>query len=87
MLVWTWTTNLCNVGVTLVRSWDHVGVVLCVSVGFHAHFNIPLSCAALPLVNSPGTIITCTTEADLAARIAAIPLLLRRFQSFTNGII
>jgi hypothetical protein len=28
-------------------------------------------CAALPLVNSPGTSITCTTSADLAARIAA----------------
>ncbi|KAF8912912.1 hypothetical protein CPB84DRAFT_1841352 [Gymnopilus junonius] len=28
-------------------------------------------CAALPLVNSPGTSITCTTEADLAQRIAA----------------
>ncbi|KAF8074997.1 hypothetical protein FPV67DRAFT_1727256 [Lyophyllum atratum] len=30
-----------------------------------------LSCQALPLVNSPGTSITCTTEADAAARIAA----------------
>ncbi|KAF9478723.1 hypothetical protein BDN70DRAFT_986367 [Pholiota conissans] len=28
-------------------------------------------CAALPLVNSPGTSVTCTTSADLAARIAA----------------
>ncbi|KAF7306476.1 hypothetical protein MIND_00438900 [Mycena indigotica] len=28
-------------------------------------------CAALPLVNSKGTSITCTTEADLNARIAA----------------
>ena len=28
-------------------------------------------CAALPLVNSPGTSITCTTQADLDARIAA----------------
>ncbi|KAF8973816.1 hypothetical protein BDZ97DRAFT_1900588 [Flammula alnicola] len=28
-------------------------------------------CAALPLVNSPGTSIACTTPADLAARIAA----------------
>ncbi|KAJ7596612.1 hypothetical protein C8J56DRAFT_816427 [Mycena floridula] len=28
-------------------------------------------CAALPLVNSAGTSITCTTPADLAARIAA----------------
>jgi len=27
-------------------------------------------CFALPLVNSPGTSITCTTEADAAARIA-----------------
>ncbi|KAH9479464.1 hypothetical protein JR316_0008058 [Psilocybe cubensis] len=31
----------------------------------------PLTCAALPLVNSPGTSITCTTLADAAARIAA----------------
>jgi hypothetical protein len=30
-----------------------------------------LTCAALPLVNKPGTSITCTTEADAAARIAA----------------
>lgn len=29
-------------------------------------------CAALPLVNSPGTSITCTTADDLAARIAAV---------------
>ena len=28
-------------------------------------------CTALPLVNSPGTSITCTTQADLDARIAA----------------
>ncbi|EJD04245.1 uncharacterized protein FOMMEDRAFT_146247 [Fomitiporia mediterranea MF3/22] len=28
-------------------------------------------CAALPLVNSPGTSVTCTTQADLDARIAA----------------
>ncbi|KAG6910043.1 hypothetical protein DXG01_013767 [Tephrocybe rancida] len=31
----------------------------------------PLTCAALPLVNKAGTSITCTTEADAAARIAA----------------
>ncbi|KAG5647447.1 hypothetical protein DXG03_009377 [Asterophora parasitica] len=31
----------------------------------------PLICAALPLVNSRGTSITCTTESDAAARIAA----------------
>ncbi|EAU90545.1 hypothetical protein CC1G_00929 [Coprinopsis cinerea okayama7 len=30
-----------------------------------------LTCAALPLVNAPGTSIACTTEADAAARIAA----------------
>ncbi|RXW22143.1 hypothetical protein EST38_g3720 [Candolleomyces aberdarensis] len=30
-----------------------------------------LTCAALPLVNSPGTSITCTTEADALARIQA----------------
>lgn len=30
-----------------------------------------LICAALPLVNSPGTSITCTTTADANARIAA----------------
>lgn len=30
----------------------------------------PLSCFALPLVNSPGTSITCTTEADATTRIA-----------------
>jgi len=30
-----------------------------------------LTCAALPLVNSPGTSITCTTVADANARIAA----------------
>lgn len=30
-----------------------------------------LSCFALPLVNKAGTSITCTTEADAAARIAA----------------
>ncbi|OJA18445.1 hypothetical protein AZE42_05810 [Rhizopogon vesiculosus] len=30
-----------------------------------------LTCAALPLVNSPGTSITCTTTADAKARIAA----------------
>ncbi|KJA29360.1 hypothetical protein HYPSUDRAFT_127584 [Hypholoma sublateritium FD-334 SS-4] len=29
-------------------------------------------CAALPLVNSPGTSITCTTADDLAQRIAAV---------------
>ncbi|KAJ7640124.1 hypothetical protein B0H17DRAFT_960638 [Mycena rosella] len=29
-------------------------------------------CAALPLVNSAGTSITCTTQADLDARIAAV---------------
>jgi len=29
------------------------------------------TCAALPLVNSPGTTITCTTQSDLIARIAA----------------
>ena len=29
-----------------------------------------LTCAALPLVNSPGTSVTCTTEADAVARIA-----------------
>lgn len=28
-------------------------------------------CMALPLVNSPGTSITCTTQADAQARIAA----------------
>ncbi len=30
------------------------------------------SCAALPLVNSAGTSITCTTADDLAARLAAV---------------
>jgi len=30
-----------------------------------------LTCAALPLVNSPGTSITCTTTADALARIQA----------------
>lgn len=30
-----------------------------------------LTCAALPLVNKPGTSITCTTQADAAARIKA----------------
>lgn len=30
-----------------------------------------LICTALPLVNSPGTSITCTTQADAAARITA----------------
>jgi hypothetical protein len=30
-----------------------------------------LQCHALPLVNSPGTSVTCTTEADAIARIAA----------------
>lgn len=30
-----------------------------------------LTCAALPLVNKPGTSITCTTAADAAARIQA----------------
>ncbi|KAJ3527448.1 hypothetical protein NM688_g8125 [Phlebia brevispora] len=30
-----------------------------------------LTCVALPLVNSPGTSITCDTEADAATRIAA----------------
>lgn len=30
----------------------------------------PLTCAALPLVNSPGTSITCTTKADAETRIA-----------------
>ncbi|KIK94993.1 hypothetical protein PAXRUDRAFT_827437 [Paxillus rubicundulus Ve08.2h10] len=30
-----------------------------------------LTCAALPLVNSPGTSITCTTPSDALARIAA----------------
>jgi hypothetical protein len=33
--------------------------------------NAPYSCAALPLVNSPGTSVTCTTQADLDRRIAA----------------
>jgi hypothetical protein len=36
-------------------AWDRVGVVLCARVGCHAHANIRISCAALPLVNSPGT--------------------------------
>jgi len=31
----------------------------------------PLTCAALPLVNSKGTSVTCTTKADAEARIAA----------------
>ena len=31
----------------------------------------PSSCAALPLVNSAGTSVTCTTAADRDARIAA----------------
>jgi hypothetical protein len=30
-----------------------------------------LTCAALPLVNKPGTSITCTTQADAATRIKA----------------
>jgi hypothetical protein len=30
-----------------------------------------LTCAALPLVNSPGTSITCTTEAEAVTRIQA----------------
>ena len=30
-----------------------------------------LTCAALPLVNSAGTSIACTTPADALARIAA----------------
>jgi hypothetical protein len=30
-----------------------------------------LTCAALPLVNKPGTSITCTTTADALARIQA----------------
>jgi hypothetical protein len=30
----------------------------------------PLTCAALPLVNSPGTSITCTTKTDAESRIA-----------------
>ncbi|KAF7796704.1 hypothetical protein EIP86_007887 [Pleurotus ostreatoroseus] len=30
-----------------------------------------LTCVALPLVNSPGTSVTCDTEADAEARIAA----------------
>lgn len=30
-----------------------------------------LKCVALPLVNSPGTSVTCDTDADAAARIAA----------------
>jgi hypothetical protein len=44
---------------------------------YHRVFNVDflmlnrLSCAALPLVNSAGTSITCTTQADLNARIAA----------------
>jgi len=59
-------------------AWDRVGVLLCAGVGCHAHAHIRISCAALPLVNSPGTSITCTTEADLAARIAAVCLLLWR---------
>ena len=32
-----------------------------------------LQCFALPLVNSAGTSIACTTEADAAARIGLIP--------------
>ena len=57
-------------------SWDRVGAVLYASVGCYTHANIFISCAALPLVNSPGTSITCTTEADLAARIATVCQLL-----------
>ena len=33
--------------------------------------DVDSSCAALPLVNSAGTSITCTTQSDLDARIAA----------------
>jgi len=29
------------------------------------------TCAALPLVNRSGTVVTCTTEADAVARIQA----------------
>jgi hypothetical protein len=76
--------EICYVGLC---SWDRVGVVLCASVGCHAHANIRISCAALPLVNSPGTSITCTTEADLAARIAAVCLLLWRSQYFADRVV
>ena len=70
-----------------LRSWDRVGVVLCVGVGLHAYANIRLSCAALPLGNSPGASITCVTKADLAARIAAVCPLLWRLRYPTDGIV
>ncbi|KAF9219768.1 hypothetical protein BS17DRAFT_788759 [Gyrodon lividus] len=44
----------------------------CVSGSFVTQACGPtLTCAALPLVNSPGTSITCTTTSDALARIAA----------------
>ncbi|RPD53902.1 hypothetical protein L227DRAFT_616589 [Lentinus tigrinus ALCF2SS1-6] len=44
-----------------------------------------LTCAALPLVNSPGTSITCTTSADRDARIAATGATRRRRDDEQNG--
>jgi len=44
-----------------------------------------LSCVALPLVNSPGTSITCDTAADEAARIAATGASKRSSFALANG--
>ncbi|KAI0700800.1 hypothetical protein C8T65DRAFT_279989 [Cerioporus squamosus] len=44
-----------------------------------------LTCAALPLVNSPGTSITCTTAADRDARIAATGATRRRRDDAQDG--
>ena len=55
----------------------HRSVMTVNSVGWYLTI-CPFSCAALPLVNSPGTSITCTTASDRDARIAATGAARRR---------
>jgi hypothetical protein len=51
-----------------VCRWYNVGT----GKGMFAYADaVNFSCAALPLVNKPGTSIACTTQADVDARIAA----------------
>jgi hypothetical protein len=77
------TVLICSLLPPLVVTDDHIstaGDQACIGTGFAQCVNgkfaitscgATLTCAALPLVNAPGTSITCTTEADAVARIAA----------------
>lgn len=54
-----------------LRGWFNVCFFFPFVVGTMLTGLVHHSCAALPLVNSAGTSITCTTSADRDARIAA----------------